>query len=231
MSNSVQPHRGQPTRLPRPWDSPGKNNGVGYHFLLQCMKLKSESEVAQSCQTLATPWTAAYQAPPSMGFSRQEYWSGVPLPSPFLHAPKSNSRAGENATGMHRGWVHAWLLLHWHRILGNHCPILCLWDPFCKVGTRALTFSWLNSIKSASELLKYEGQTQTSKCPAVSRLWKVLPAEKYCSLTDESNRFGQTLTSNQKLNAMIVTYHRFRSFVLLVLSNWNSHQTKLSGFR
>ena len=47
------------------------------------MKVKSESEVAQSCPTLATPWTAAYQAPPSMGFSRQEYWSGVPLPSPY----------------------------------------------------------------------------------------------------------------------------------------------------
>ena len=82
MSNSVQPHRWQPTRLPRPWDSPGKNTGVGCHFLLQCMKVKSESEVAQSCPTLATPWTAAHQAPPSMGFSRQEYWSGVPLPSP-----------------------------------------------------------------------------------------------------------------------------------------------------
>ena len=52
MSNSVQPHRRQPTRLPRPWDSPGKNTGVGYHFLLQCMKVKSESEVAQSCLTL-----------------------------------------------------------------------------------------------------------------------------------------------------------------------------------
>ena len=45
------------------------------------MKVKSESEVAQSCPTLATPWTAAYQAPPSMGFARQEYWSGMPLPS------------------------------------------------------------------------------------------------------------------------------------------------------
>ena len=46
MSDSVQPHRRQPTRLPRPWDSPGKNTGVGCHFLLQCMKVKSESEVA-----------------------------------------------------------------------------------------------------------------------------------------------------------------------------------------
>ena len=82
MSNSVRPQRWQPTRLPHPWDSPGKNTGVGFHFLLQCMKVKSESEVAQSCRLLATPWTAAYQAPPPMGFSRQEYWSGVPLPSP-----------------------------------------------------------------------------------------------------------------------------------------------------
>ena len=55
-------------------------------FLLQCMKVKSESEVAPLCPTrlLATPWTAAHQAPPSMGFSWQEYWSGVPLPSPTL---------------------------------------------------------------------------------------------------------------------------------------------------
>ena len=87
MSDSVQPHRRQPIRLPRPWDSPGKNTGVGCHFLHQCMKVKSESEVAQSCPTLATPWTAAYQAPPSRGFSRQKYWSGVPLPSPvYCHS-------------------------------------------------------------------------------------------------------------------------------------------------
>ena len=55
MSNSVRPHRRQPSRLPRPWDSPGKNTGVGCHFLLQCMKVKSESEVAQSCPTLSDP--------------------------------------------------------------------------------------------------------------------------------------------------------------------------------
>ena len=78
MSDSVRPHRQPPTRLPRPWDSPGKNTGVGCHFLLQCMKVKSESEVAQSCLT------TAYQAPPSMGFSRQENWSGLPLLF-FLH--------------------------------------------------------------------------------------------------------------------------------------------------
>ena len=55
MSNSVQPHRRQPIRLPHPWDSLGKNTGVGCHFLLQCMKVKSESEVAQLCPTLSDP--------------------------------------------------------------------------------------------------------------------------------------------------------------------------------
>ena len=55
MSNSVRPHRRQPTRLHRPWDSPGKNTGVGCHYLLQCMKVKSESEVTQSCPTLSDP--------------------------------------------------------------------------------------------------------------------------------------------------------------------------------
>ena len=55
VSDSVQPHRRQPTRLHCPWDSPGKNTGVGCRFLLQCMKVKSESEVAQSYPTLSDP--------------------------------------------------------------------------------------------------------------------------------------------------------------------------------
>ena len=64
-------------QAPHLWDSPGKNTGVGCHFLLQCMKVKSLSRV----QLFATPWIVAYQAPPSMGFSRQEYWSGLQFPA------------------------------------------------------------------------------------------------------------------------------------------------------
>ena len=78
MSDCLQPL--EPTSLLCPWDSPGKNTGVGCHFLLQCMKVKVKS--LSRLWLLATPWTAAHQAPLSMGFSRQEYWSGVPLPSP-----------------------------------------------------------------------------------------------------------------------------------------------------
>ena len=55
MSDSVRPHRYQPTRLPHPWDFSGKNTGVGRHFLLQCMQVKSDSEVAPSCPTLSNP--------------------------------------------------------------------------------------------------------------------------------------------------------------------------------
>ena len=82
MSDSVGPHRRQPTRLPHLWDSPGRNTGVGCHFLLQCMKVKVKP--LSHVRLLVTPWTAAYEAPP-MGFSRQGYWSGLPLPSPIRH--------------------------------------------------------------------------------------------------------------------------------------------------
>ena len=97
VSDSVWPHKWQPTRLPHPWDSLGKNTGVGCHFLLQCMKVKVKS--LSHVRLSATPWTAAYQAPPSMGFSRQEYWSGVPLPSPlcnykYIKIKRSKERRG-----------------------------------------------------------------------------------------------------------------------------------------
>ena len=86
------PHRWQPKSLPHPWDSPGKNTGVDCHFLLQCMKVKSGSEVAQSCLTLSNPMDCSLPSrqSQSMGFSRQEYWSGVPLPSPQMKAEPKN---------------------------------------------------------------------------------------------------------------------------------------------
>ena len=84
MSDAVQPQRWQPTRLPSPWDSPGKKTGMGWNFLLQCMKGKVKVKLLSCVWLLTIPWTAAHQAPLSMGFSRHEYWSGVPLSSPYL---------------------------------------------------------------------------------------------------------------------------------------------------
>ena len=79
MSNSVRPHRWQPTRLPCPWDSPGKNTGVGCHFLLQYMKVKSESEVTQSCPTLCDPMDCSLPASPVHGIfqARVLEWGAI----------------------------------------------------------------------------------------------------------------------------------------------------------
>ena len=74
-----------------PWDFPSKRTGVGCHCLLQCMKVQSESEVTQSCLTLSDPMDYSPPGPPSMGFSRQEYWSGVSLPSPLPMARQTKS--------------------------------------------------------------------------------------------------------------------------------------------
>ena len=82
MSDSVQPHRQQPTRLPHPWDSPGKDTGVGCHFLLQCVKVKSESEVAQSCPTLSDPMDCGPPGSPIHGIfqARVLEWGAIGCP-------------------------------------------------------------------------------------------------------------------------------------------------------
>ena len=79
MSNSVRSHRRQPTRLPRPWDSPGKNTGMGCHFLLECMKVKSESEVAQSCRTLSSPMDCSLPGSPVHGIFQERVleWGAI----------------------------------------------------------------------------------------------------------------------------------------------------------
>ena len=84
MSDSVRPHRRQPTRLPHPWDSPGKNTGVGCHFLLQCIKVKSESEVTQSCQTLHDPMDCSPPGSSSRGIfqARELEWGAIAFSEP-----------------------------------------------------------------------------------------------------------------------------------------------------
>ena len=81
VSDSVRPQRRQPTRLPRPWDSPGKNTGVVFHFLLQCMKVKSEREVAQSCPTLRDPMDCSLPGSSAHGIfqARVLEWSAIAI--------------------------------------------------------------------------------------------------------------------------------------------------------
>ena len=78
-------HRWQPTRLPCPWDSPGTNTGVGCHFLLQCMKVKSESEVAQSCLTVSYPMDCSPPGSSVHGIFQARVLEGVPLPSLMIN--------------------------------------------------------------------------------------------------------------------------------------------------
>ena len=91
MSDSVQPHRRQPTRLPHPWDSLGKNTGMGCHFLLQCMKVKSQSEVAKSCLTLSDPMDCSLPGSSVHGIfqARVLEWGAIAFSSDPLQLSKS----------------------------------------------------------------------------------------------------------------------------------------------
>ena len=86
MSDSVRPHRRQPTRLPRPWDSPGKNTGVCCHFLLQCMKVKTESGVAQLCPTLRNPMDCSPPGSSAHGIfqARVLEWGAIAFSKEYL---------------------------------------------------------------------------------------------------------------------------------------------------
>ena len=90
MSNSVRPHGRQLTRLCCPWDSPGKNTRMGCHFLLQCMKVKSESEVTQSCPTLRDPMDWSPPSSSIHGIFQARVLSGLPLPSRLLRLTLPN---------------------------------------------------------------------------------------------------------------------------------------------
>ena len=120
VSDSVQPHTRQPTRLPCPWDSPGKNTRVGCHFLLQCMKVKSESEVAQSCPTLSNPMDSSLPGFSVHGIfqARVLKWVASAFSGPSLHRYPNSSQVGwtqgetAESTVLHR--LHKLLLLSGH---------------------------------------------------------------------------------------------------------------------
>ena len=99
MSNSARPHRQQPTKLPRPWDSPGKNTGVGCHFLLQCMKVKSESEVDQSCPTpgVHMDWSPPGSSAHGIFQARVLEWGAIAFSEVIANAGLSSTRFPHNA--------------------------------------------------------------------------------------------------------------------------------------
>ena len=123
MSDSVQPQRWQPTRLPRPWDSPGKNTGVGCHFLLQCMKVKCESEVAQLCLIPCDPMDCSLPGSSIHGFfqgrvlewgaiafSRENIVRSHQVPQILLKSPVSSLAKSTKIT---QQWALYFFLIVW----------------------------------------------------------------------------------------------------------------------
>ena len=105
----MQPHRRQPTRLPHPWDSLGKNTGVGCHFLLQCMRVKNESEVAQSCPTLNDPMDCSLPGSSIHGISQARVLECKLLQScPTLGNPMDCSLPGSSIHGIFQARVLEW---------------------------------------------------------------------------------------------------------------------------
>jgi len=123
MSDSVRPHRQQPTRLPHPWDSPGKNTGVGCHFLLQCMKVKSESEVAQSCPTLCDPMDCSLPGSSVHGIfqARVLEWGAIAFSKQGCRKLKSESHSVMSNPlwphGLNSPWNSQARILEWVAIL------------------------------------------------------------------------------------------------------------------
>ena len=118
MSDPVRPHRRRPTRLLCPRDSPGKNTGVGCHLLLQCMKVKSQSEVAQSCPTLSDlmDCSLAYMRAKSLQLC------------PTLCNPLGCSQQGSSAHGILQAWILEWVAMSFSRGSSGSLLSLLQWQ-------------------------------------------------------------------------------------------------------
>ena len=144
VSNSVWPHRQQPTRLLCPWDSPGKNTGVGCHFLLQCMKVESESEVAQLCPTLSDPMDCSLPGSSDHGIfqARVLEWGAIA----FSEKPGTDTEKGTEALN-----DNVWSV----------CVCMCLlWIPF---------FKW-NLTQKSKKLVRPSVSRQWRRCPHATPL-------------------------------------------------------------
>ena len=124
MFDSVRPHRRKPTRLPCPWDSPGKNTRVGCHFLLQCIKVKSEREVAQSCRTLSDPMDYSLPGSSINGIfqARVLEWGSIAFSGP-RRAHQGLNQEPTAPSGLHRPWSGSTgSTAPVHRFVGR-CPL------------------------------------------------------------------------------------------------------------
>ena len=154
----MRPRRRQPTRLPHPWESPARTLEWGAISFSNAWKWKVKVKALSHVWLCATPQTAAYQAPLSLGFSRQEHWSGLPFPSPMHESEKWKwSRSVmSNSVRPHRRQPtrlsHPWDFAGKSTGVGCHCLLQCamkkgwksLWElSYCSQPT--VKSSWLAS--------------------------------------------------------------------------------------
>ena len=148
VSDSSQPHGLQPTRLLCPWDSPGKSAGVGCHFLLQCMKVKSESQIAQSCPTLRDPMDCSLPGTSIHGIfqARVLEWGAITFSAVLALSSKLGYRRDWGSLISSEKLPSCWNLLtsiiwwgSWHNSLWLRniwcLPQKCLWKEKQHTGT------------------------------------------------------------------------------------------------
>ena len=172
----MRSHRWQPIRLPCPWDSLGKNTGVGGHFLLQCMKVKSESEVAQSCLTLSMdcslPGSSAhgiFQARvlewdaitfSSVIYSIRIKWVSVQFSSvaqSCLTLCDSMNRSTPGLPVYHQ--LPEFTQTHVHRVsdaIQPSHPLLSLSPPVPNPSQHQSLFQWVNSSHEVAKVLEFQ---------------------------------------------------------------------------
>ena len=167
MSDSVRPHRRQPTRLLCPWDSPGKNTGVGCHFLLQCMKVKSEREVAQSCPTLSDPMDCSLSGSSVHGIfqARALEWGAIAFSTlhtsihSFRHVYCTCSVTARlwSSCGKQRWKINTWS--YGSLFIRGPCMILCLSNKLPFPLVQGGQFTW-GSYELLQERSVGEGQSE-----------------------------------------------------------------------
>ena len=156
MSDSVRPHRQQPTKLPGPWDSPGKNTGVGCHFLLQSMKVKHESEVAQSCLTLSDPTDCSLPGSSAHGIfqARVLEWGAIAFSNREAWHTAIHGMAKNQTKQLNNKFAQFFLILILH--LSTKCPFLYKFLPIPFLFTPFLPLSKvLFTLKLSIYLLMY----------------------------------------------------------------------------
>ena len=134
MSNSVRPHRRQPTRLLCPWNSPGKNTGVGCHFLLQYMHVKSESEVAQLCSSLSDPMDCSQPGSSIRGIFQARVLEWGAIAFSLYHARQLQLHTRSNSHGKILNQIETRSLLHFKRNPLTAPKSLVWWVKICRQG-------------------------------------------------------------------------------------------------